>query len=152
MKTEKSRKEVSRKDQELAIIKRKMSASTFMEEPICKMITNIVNEQQFKSKISFDAYKEFALSKNHLLALRDAVDRHYDNFTHKLISSYPKLSYDDIDYCCLYLLGLKDADVAVFMQRAYPSVCQRSRKLKGIFNSTDQMPLTLWDILNDNKL
>lgn len=133
MKTEKSRKEVSRKNQELAIIKRKMSASTFMEEPICKMIMNIVNEQQFKSKIDYYYYRDFALGKEHLMELREAVNLHYDSFTIRLRNKYPELTDYDIDYCCLYLLGLKDADISALMQRSYRAVCDRNKKLRSIF-------------------
>ncbi len=73
------------------------------------------------------------------MALRDAVDRHYNNFTQILDKTYPKLTMDDIDYCCLYLLGLKEADIAALMQRAYPTVCQRSRKIKRIFNTKESL-------------
>lgn len=75
--------------------------------------------------------------------LREAVNKHYDNFTQTLINRYPELTIDDIDYCCLYFLGLKDADISALMQRAYPTVCQRSRKLKRIFNSNESIQTTI---------
>jgi len=71
--------------------------------------------------------------------LRDAVDRHYDNFTQRLCKTYPDLTINDIDYCCFYLLGLKDADISALIQRAYPTVYQRSQKLKNIFNTPESL-------------
>ncbi len=106
----------------------------FSKEPICKHILGIVNEHHFKSKVDFRNYREFALSKEQLLALRDAADRHYDGFTQRLQKEYPELTYDDIDYCCLYLLGVKDADISALMQKDYSTVCYRRRKINSISN------------------
>ena len=108
--------------------------NSFSNEPICKHILNIINEHHFKSKVDFRNYREFALSKEQLLALRDAADRHYDGFTQRLQKDYPELSYDDIDYCCLYLLGVKDADISALMQKDYSAVCRRRRKINSLIN------------------
>ena len=139
------------KDKALAQMKRKMEANPFIKEPICESILETVHTQQFKSKVGYEIYKDYALDKNQLLLLRDAVNRHYDNFTNLLSKKYPELTYDDIDYCCLYLLGLKDADVSALMQRAYPTVCERGRKLKRIFNSNDSLPEILKNIIDSKK-
>ena len=106
---------------------------SFVEEPICQLIMNRVKEGQFKSKINSLCYREYALDKEHLLALRLATDRHYCQFTTRLKKAYPKLTNIDIDYCCLYLLGLSDADVAALMQRAYNTVIERNVKLRKVF-------------------
>ena len=106
---------------------------SFDEEPICQLIMNRVKEGQFKSKINSLCYREYALDKEHLLALRLATDRHYCQFTTRLKKAYPKLTNIDIDYCCLYLLGLSDADVAALMQRAYNTVIERNVKLRKVF-------------------
>ena len=127
------------KDKALAEMKRKMGANPFINEPICKYILNVVNENSFKAKVNFRIYEEFALNKNQIMMLKNAIDRHYDNFTQTLVKKYPELTVDDIDYCCLYLLGLKDADVSALMQRAYPTVYQRSKKLKRIFAITGSL-------------
>ena len=142
----KSKDDIEEKDKALAKMKRKIEANPFVSEPICKTILEVVDTQQFKSKVHFSTYKEFALDKNQLLMLREAVDRHYNNFTQTLSNRYPELTIDDIDYCCLYLLGLKDADISALMQRAYPTVCQRSRKLKRIFNSNESLQTTIASI------
>ena len=103
----------------------------------------MVDTQQFKSKLGSETYKEFALSKDQLLELRAAVDSHYCKFTHRLHDMYPDLSCDDIDYCCLYLLGLKDADISALMQRDYSTVCYRNRKIKNIIKSKKNLSETL---------
>ncbi len=118
-------------------------AATFAEEPICRLIMERVNEGQFKSKVDYEEYKDYALDKNQLLSLREAADRHFGQFTVRLKQAYPKLTNGDLDYCCLYLLGLSDADIAALMQRAYNTVTERSAKLRNAFGVENNISDTL---------
>lgn len=145
----KSNKNIIAKDKTLEAMKRKMEANPFINESICKSILETTHIQQFKSKVNFDIYKEYALSKEQMLLLRDAADRHYNSFTQRLQNEYPELTYDDIDYCCLYLLGLKDADVSAFKQRSYRAVCDRNKKLKHIFKTNLTVSIFLNNLVND---
>ena len=129
-----SSKKIVEKEKALEEMKRKIESNPFMNESICKHILSIFNEHHFKSKVDFRNYREFALSKEQMLALRDAVDRHYDGFTQRLQKDYPELSYDDINYCCLYLLGVKDADISALMQKDYSTICRRRRKISSLIN------------------
>ena len=102
----------------LSAMKKRVEAASFAEEPICRLIIERVNEGQFKSKVDYLVYKDYALTKEHLLALREAANVHFGQFTTRLKKEYPALTKGDIDYCCLYLLGLEETDVAALMQRA----------------------------------
>lgn len=112
-------------------------AATFVEEPICRLILERVNKGQFKAQFDIKLYEKYALSKNDMLVLREAANRHFNQFTSRLLQAYPTLTHGDLDYCCLYLLGLSDADVSALMQKAYSTVSDRSRKLKTIFGKED---------------
>ncbi len=125
-------------------------AASFNEEPICRLIMERVNEGQFKSKIDYIIYKDSALDKQQLLDLRLAVDRHFGQFTARLKKTYPELTNSDLDYCCLYLLGLSDADIAALMQRTYNAVFERNGKMRKIFGSETPLPITLMDIVKDS--
>ena len=127
----------------LSAMKKRVEAASFAEEPVCRLIMERVNEGQFKSKVDYLVYKDYALNKEQLLALREAADVHFGDFTARLIKEYPTLTKGDIDYCCLYLLGLNDADIAALMQRAFNTVCERDRKLKAIFGSDEPLSATL---------
>ena len=124
-------------------------AASFNEEPICRLIMDRVNEGQFKSKIDYIIYKDSALDKQQLLDLRLAVDRHFGQFTVRLKKAYPGLTNSDLDYCCLYLLGLTDADIAALMQRTYNAVFQRNGKMRKIFGNDNPLPITLMDMAKD---
>ncbi|MBR4561509.1 MAG: hypothetical protein IKO23_06305 [Bacteroidales bacterium] len=123
---------------------------SFIEEPVCRLIMERVKEGQFKSQMDCNIYKDFALSKEQLIALHDAANRHFAGLTMRLKKAYPQLTDSDLNYCCLYLLGLTDADVAALMQKAYPTVSQRSRKLKTIFGSETSLPITLHNFANND--
>ena len=125
-------------------------AASFDEEPICRLIMDRVNEGQFKSRMDCTIYKDYALDKEQLLALRGAADRHFGQFTARLKKAYPELTNSDLDYCCLYLLGLTDADIAALMQRAYTTVNERNSKLKSIFDSENAISNTLQTIANES--
>ena len=118
-------------------------AASFAEEPICRLIMERVNEGQFKSQMDCTVYKDYALGREQVTALREAADRHFNQFTSRVAKAYPDLTRSDLDYCCLYLLGLSDADIAALMQRAYNTVSQRARKMKAIFGSDEPIHVTL---------
>ena len=123
-------------------------AASFTEEPICQLIMQRVNEGLFKSKMDYVYYKEYALDKQQLLDLRMAADRHFGQFTTRLKKTYPELTKGDLDYCCLYLLGLTDADIAALMQKAYSTVSDRSRKLKTLFDKEDSLSASIFNFAN----
>jgi tetratricopeptide (TPR) repeat protein len=125
-------------------------AETFTDEPICRLILERVKEGQFLSQIDCKIYKDNALSKEQVISLREAADHHFGLFTIRLIKAYPKLTNSDLDYCCLYLLGLSDADISALMQKAYPTVSQRSRKIKAILGNNSPLPITLRGIANND--
>ena len=125
-------------------------AETFTEEPICRLILEKVKEGQFLSQIDCKIYKDNALSKEQVISLREAADHHFGLFTIRLVKAYPKLTNSYLDYCCLYLLGLSDADISALMQKAYPTVSQRSRKIKAILGNNSPLPITLRGIANND--
>ena len=125
-------------------------AETFTDEPICRLILERVKEGQFLSQIDCKIYKDYALSKEQVISLREAANHHFGLFTIRLSKAYPKLTNSDLDYCCLYLLGLSDADISALMQKAYPTVSQRSRKIKAILGNNSPLPITLRGIANND--
>ena len=131
--------------------KQEAQAVSFNDEPICRLIMERVNEGQFKAQMDCKLYQDYALGKEQVMALREAADRHFGQFTSRLAKAYPELTRGDLDYCCLYLLGLSDADVAALMQKAYPTVSHRARKMKAIFKNEAPLPTTLLDFAKETN-
>ena len=120
-------------------IKKESHVASFLEEPICQLILRTVHEMNFKPKIDHTIYKDFALSEDQLLSLRNSVDYHFDQLTFKLRDKHPDLTDLDINYCCLYLLGLRNADCAALTQRAFSTVCERNRRIKKILGTKEKL-------------
>ncbi len=123
--------------------KQEAQAVSFNDEPICRLIMERVNEGQFKAQMDCKLYQDYALGKEQVMALREAADRHFNQFTVRLAKAYPNLTRGDLDYCCLYLLGLSDADISALMQRAYATVSERSRKIKTVFGTEEPLSVAL---------
>ena len=130
--------------------KQETQALSFNDEPICRLIMERVNNGQFKAQMDCMNYKDYALGKDDLVALREAANRHFNQFTIRLAKAYPALTQGDLDYCCLYLLGLSDADVSALMQRAYNTVNERNSKLRRVFGSENAISITLQAIANES--
>ena len=128
--------------------KQEAQAVSFNDEPICRLIMERVNEGQFKAQMDCKLYQDYALGKEQVMALREAADRHFNQFTVRLAKAFPNLTKGDLDYCCLYLLGLSDADISALMQRAYATVSERSRKIKTIFGTEEPLSVALVSFAN----
>ena len=136
-------KEENQKQTNNSLKEQEVQAGSFIDEPVCRLILGRVNEGKSLSQMDFHVYKDYALDKEQVLALQEAANRHFDQFTVCLKHAYPQLTNGDLDYCCFYLLGLTDADISALMQKAYPTVSQRSRKIKAILGSESPLPITL---------
>ena len=95
-------------------------------------------------------YKDYALSKDQILALRDAAEKHLTWFVSQIRKQFPKLTDNDMDYCYLFLLGLNEADISALMQRAYTTVCDRSRKINRIIGANDSLYHALRKMLEND--
>ena len=83
--------------------------------------------------------------------LRKATDFHFDGFTSRLARAFPELTKRDLDYCCLYLLGLTDSDIAALMQRAYNTINERSNKLKRVIGAKKTLSGALIGFANESQ-
>jgi len=123
--------------------------SAYINTPICQYLIKLVHEQQFKSKMDCMIYKDSALSKEQLLALHDAAEKKLPRFTSHVRQQFSGLTDGDMDYCYLLLLGLNEADISALLQRAYSTVCERSRKINRIIEAKGDLYHTLRNMLSD---
>ena len=98
--------------------------------------------------MDYHVYKENALSKEQILALRHAAEKHLPQFKSQIRKQFPNLTDSDMDYCYLFLLGLNEADISALMQRAYTTVCDRSRKISRIIGANDSLYQSLCNMLS----
>lgn len=115
----------------------KQSYDRFLAEPVCIEILNSLQGKNIKSNSKTFDFKDIALRDEQMMQLMDAADRNLNHFPQKLKKQYPSLDATDIRYCCLYLLGLNEAQIAALVQRSYQSVWTRSKEMKTVFGSDD---------------
>ena len=144
-------KEQMRKQDAVSFTRRGDVSATFNEEPVCRLIMERVNVGNFMSQMDCTIYKEYALSKEQLMDLRKAADLHFNDFTTRLCKAFPELTNSDLDYCCLYLLGLTDADISALMQRAYNTINERSGKLKRVIGVEKTLSGALISFANESQ-
>ncbi|MDO4164974.1 MAG: hypothetical protein Q4D56_11430 [Bacteroides sp.] len=70
------------------------------------------------------------LDDRSLNEMRDAVDRIFDGYTHRLHHRLPTLTDGDLTLCCLLKLRLSIRDLATVLGISYDSVCKRKTRLK----------------------
>lgn len=115
----------------------KQSYDRFLAEPVCIEILSSLQDRNIKSTLKPIDYKDIALRDEQMMQLMDAADRNLNHFPQKLKKQYPSLDATDIRYCCLYLLGLNEAQIAALVQRSYQSVWTRAKEMKTVFGSDD---------------
>ena len=106
--------------------------TSFVDSPICCQILDKIQNHVIKSNIKHVQYEKLALRKKEVLELRKAADDHMGRFTHRLKECYTDLTYDDITLCCLYLLGLNDAEISALIQKSYSTVNERRKRVSRV--------------------
>ncbi len=123
--------------------------NAFVDAPVCLYIVGMVNKQQFKSKMNHLVYKDNALNRDQLLALRNAAKQNLPRFISTIHKQHPSLTDNDMDYCYLILLGLNEAGISALLQKAYTTVCDRCRKIGRIIGATGSLFHTLHNMLSN---
>lgn len=118
---------------------------TLSELPISKRVLKVkdVNVKAFAS------YPELVLSDNHLTMLVNAVDAVFPKFSVRIIERYPRLKRSDVIYCCMYILGVSEAEAAALTGKTYQAVWTRSVKLHEIFDNKSNLQFVLHDMLKN---
>lgn len=117
-----------------------------MEKPICKEIMNKIGNVTLKTTVS---YPEFQLTEKQQVRLVKAVDDVFNRFSIEILNLYPRLTKSDILYCCLFLIGLNEKQIAALVGTTYQNVWSRSSKMSKIFNSNFEIKHILQGILAD---
>lgn len=117
--------------------------TSFVDSPICCQILDKVQKHVIKSNIKHVQYEKLALSKKEVLELRKAADDHMGRFTHRLKECYADLTYDDITLCCLYLLGLNDAEISALIQKSYSTMYERRKRISRVINQKGDLSTIL---------
>ena len=135
-KVSKLEKELDRKRSETEI---KLVA--FLNEPICIRINNMVCDIPVSSRYNYSDYPKIHLEENSITELGNAVTKHFPNLKARLLSGNTKLKKDDLLLCYLYLLGLKDQQIALLRKCHYSTIYRQVTRLKKSLGVKGDLPI-----------
>ena len=120
------------------------SYKDFRREPICQHIVSSLMQAHIKTDHKVSEYKKYALSASQYRKYLNAINKHCIFFEKKLRDGYPNLTDAEKRLCFLYLLDLKDKEIAVLLQVSYQSLGRKVRSLKSKMNKEkDTLPAYL---------
>lgn len=62
--------------------------------------------------------------------IRKTVDKSYDNFTRRLLQSFPELSEKDVNFCCLVKIGVSIKDLSDIYCISRTSISRKKQRMK----------------------
>lgn len=141
--------ELKRKELELEMTKKKLS---FEEKPgdyagrmqqleqshIVHKIKSLVEKEDVMTK-NLKGGSTPLLKERDLVELVKAVNGSFDDLTTILVKNYPRLTSNDIRYCCLFFLNLKQKEVAALMGISQSGINQKHRRLQQVFGTNDSV-------------
>lgn len=119
---------------------------SFLQEPICRHILSVFQDENITVGLRCPAYEKLALSLEQKQQFWKAVDYYFPQFFSILAKQYPRLTTSDGRYACFYLLDINDGQIAVLMGVSYQSVWKRSKKMKEIMDGVNDLSLVMKSI------
>ena len=107
-----------------------LKLAAFLNEPICMDINNMVCDVPVSSRYNYSDYPKIHLEENSITELGEAITKHFPNLKARLLSENTKLKKDDLLLCYLYLLGLKDQQIALLRKCHYTTIYRQVTRLK----------------------
>lgn len=101
------------------------------------------------SSKNVEDFPQLALSQADFGALKDAVDAAFGGFASRLAANHPDLSPADINACCLALMGLSHAEMAVLQGVKYNSFTNRITKIKKVLGTDEGLSDYLKHLLKE---
>ena len=126
-------------------------AENYLEEPICRRILSICNDENnpIKSSVPVSSYANITLTDAQKAELKKAALAHYAPLFEKLRLQHPELKEKDYMYCYLCLLGLDNAQIAVMTQLSYRTVWEREKRLQHVFHKEERIAIILNELMTN---
>lgn len=114
--------------------------SLFEKSEIVTIIRERLSKNHDKMSVeNIDEQTELSLDNAGFVTLRTAVDTHFDGLMKNLSTKYPDLNVNDLNCCCLALLGLSNTEMAVLLGVKYNSLTNRLAKIKKILSTEENL-------------
>ena len=101
---------------------------TFLSSSIVNKIKHSVEDKDIMIK-SVGAYPKLKLKELDYIDLVQETNRCFPDFSSRFLKHYPDLNIADLRHCCLGLLGMNDAEIAVLEGISYSGANRRTNKI-----------------------
>lgn len=105
----------------------------FLNAPVTLKIRKAVKGKDIMTK-SVGLYPKLKLSEMDFIELVKAANNSFPGFSSHLLHDFGDLSTGDVRHCCLGLMGLNDAEIAVLEGITYSGANRRTKRILSIMN------------------
>lgn len=92
-------------------------------------------------------YPKLKLTDTQKVKIFKTIDKVFPGFSTKICNRFPRLTTQDVFYCCLYIMGLNEKQAAALTGKTYQAVWARSAKMNEIFGNNANLKIILRDFL-----
>ena len=114
------------------------SWNNFSNSAIANKIRHLVEGKDIMIK-SVGLYPKLKLKEVDILELIRVANGCFNDFSTHLLRDYPELTTSDLRHCCLALLGMNDAEIAVLEGISYSGTNRRTKKIVSVLNMDDSL-------------
>lgn len=108
--------------------------NAYLNAPITVKIRNAVEGKDIMTK-SVGLYPRLKLSEVEFIEVVSTANQCFPNFSITLLRDYHALSTADVRHCCLALMGLNDAEMAVMEGITYSGANRKTNRILSIMNA-----------------
>ena len=99
---------------------------------------------------SVGVYPKLKLKEMDYINLVQEANRCFPDFSSRFLKDYPDLNIADLRHCCLGLLGMNDAEIAVLEGISYSGANRRTNKILSILQAGESLESAVIDYLKRN--
>ena len=111
---------------------------SFTTSPIVTKIRDSVEGKDIMIK-SVGVYPKLKLKEMDYIDLVKEANRCFPDFSSSFLKRYPDLNIADLRHCCLGLLGMNDAEIAVLEGISYSGANRRTNKILSSLNAGESL-------------
>lgn len=118
--------------------------ASLKQEKIYQLLHEKVDSEYIKSG---QDYPKLKLTDTQKIKVFKTIDKTFPGFSVKISKQFPRLTTQDVFYCCLYIMGLNEKQAAAITGKTYQAVWARSAKMNEIFGNNANLKIILKDFL-----
>ncbi|MCR5013495.1 MAG: tetratricopeptide repeat protein [Bacteroidales bacterium] len=111
---------------------------SFLHSPIAQKIHKAVDGKDIMTK-SVSLYPNLKLSEVEFIEVVRTANKCFPDFSTHLLHDYHNLSTSDVRHCCLALLGLNDAEIAVLEGITYSGANRRTNRILSVMDEKSSL-------------